>query len=221
MVDGGTSLATPIAAGIANLRGSFSTTSVGELQRLYAQAGGSNFRDITSGVSGMHLAQRGYDLVTGLGAMIGLYPSQSIAPNSLSVQNGTVVGGVPANVIVFDNHDFVVRSLNRRVILNGSFATTLQNQAPTAVTLSLTGYNTGAAGTLFLYNVSTQNWDSISGNSLGPVSNTQTIPISMISNYVDSFGTVNFQISCQAATGGSSPILLGLDQVSLNVTIVP
>jgi kumamolisin len=71
-VFGGTSVATPIWAGLMGLvnqaRFTAKLPSVGFLDpRIYPLLGSKNFRDIVSGNNGGYSALKGYDLVTGIG----------------------------------------------------------------------------------------------------------------------------------------------------------
>ncbi|AIE86104.1 S53 family peptidase [Fimbriimonas ginsengisoli] len=72
MVFGGTSLASPCVAGIANISGHNLASSQAELSRIYAGLGGGNFRDITSGTAGSFSATSGWDYITGVGSPVGL-----------------------------------------------------------------------------------------------------------------------------------------------------
>jgi len=78
MVFGGTSVSSPVLAGIVNLADNVtpSTTTTSELTTLYsapAVAGtDSDFRDVTSGGAGPFPARAGWDFVTGVGSSIGL-----------------------------------------------------------------------------------------------------------------------------------------------------
>lgn len=69
---GGTSLATPLSAGIANELGNFAPSSYAELSRIYAQP--SQFTDIRFGNCGLYisnLATPGWDFCTGWGSSKG------------------------------------------------------------------------------------------------------------------------------------------------------
>jgi kumamolisin len=68
---GGTSLSSPLWAGIANAAGGFSPSSTAELTKLYADPPG-NFNDITIGVCGPYMgavAAAGWDLCSGRGSV--------------------------------------------------------------------------------------------------------------------------------------------------------
>ncbi|MBS1718374.1 MAG: S53 family peptidase [Armatimonadetes bacterium] len=71
IVFGGTSVSTPIIAGIANVAGGRSSSQA-QNAVFYAGIGSGNFNDITTGASGSLSAGPGYDLVTGVGTPNGL-----------------------------------------------------------------------------------------------------------------------------------------------------
>jgi subtilase family serine protease len=72
MVFGGTSVATPCCAGIANLLGKNYANNPTQLAAIYAKLGNATaYRDITSGTAGAYTAKVGYDLVTGVGCPLG------------------------------------------------------------------------------------------------------------------------------------------------------
>jgi subtilase family serine protease len=72
MVFGGTSVACPVCAGIANTAATFRASSVAELSQIYSKLGTSNFRDIVSGNNSVYSARVGWDFVTGVGAPLGI-----------------------------------------------------------------------------------------------------------------------------------------------------
>jgi subtilase family serine protease len=68
---GGTSVATPMWAGIVNAAGSFSATTNAELTKLYGENPFADFNDITLGSCGPYLgyfASAGWDFCSGLGS---------------------------------------------------------------------------------------------------------------------------------------------------------
>jgi subtilase family serine protease len=77
---GGTRVATPALAGIANLAKSFNSSSASELAEIYSICGigpstrcsSANFRDITFGTAGRYKAATGWDFATGVGSVQGL-----------------------------------------------------------------------------------------------------------------------------------------------------
>lgn len=79
LIFGGTSASAPSLAGIANLAGSFASSSTDELSTIYSSCvdGAStcvsaDFRDITSGTAGSYTAKTGWDFVTGIGSIVGI-----------------------------------------------------------------------------------------------------------------------------------------------------
>lgn len=214
-VFGGTSLSTPIAAAITNLRGGFSASSSAELIRQYGLAGTSHFRDITTGSAGDYDAAVGYDYITGLGSLVGTFPTNTYTPSVLTLATGTRVGGVPANVILKDGHDYLLRSVGNSVVLNGSFATTLNSGASrTGATLSLTGLSTGTGLTVSVYNVTTGAYDPISTSNFSTTNGTLSVSIPNPGYYFGATGTIAFRLTAT----GARLFNLGLDQVQLAVT---
>lgn len=73
---GGTSVATPVWAGIANAAGAFATSSGSELTTIYGNLGNAaDFTDIVSGTCGPNLGYisgAGWDFCTGIGSALGL-----------------------------------------------------------------------------------------------------------------------------------------------------
>jgi kumamolisin len=65
LVVGGTSVATPVVAGITNLQGAFRISSNAELTHLYSNQ--SQYTDITTGTCGTHRATPHWDFCTGVG----------------------------------------------------------------------------------------------------------------------------------------------------------
>jgi hypothetical protein len=116
-VDGGTSLATPLCAAIANVRGSFSASSTAEHTSLYSQEGTPYIRDITAGeVIGtdgtVYRPAVGYDLASGLGEPVGTFSTQVVtsAPATAAPVAGTHLGGNLASLQAVDGNCYVVGS---------------------------------------------------------------------------------------------------------------
>lgn len=70
-VFGGTSVACPIVAAMANLAGANRSSSSAEDTFIYGGLGGPNYYDVTSGTAGSFTATGGWDFITGVGAPIG------------------------------------------------------------------------------------------------------------------------------------------------------
>ncbi len=96
IVVGGTSLACPVTAAIANGRGQFSAGTAAELNRIYSsQYQTKFFRDIVSGTAGSFSANVGWDFITGCGVPIGKYIVE------------VPVNFAPVNAILYQADDFV------------------------------------------------------------------------------------------------------------------
>lgn len=109
-VIGGTSLACPVAAGIANTRGFYKASVFDENTRFYGKLGSSNFRDITSGTAGSFQAKAGWDYITGLGVPVGLYGTKMAwQPGTVTPYVGKNATGVVADL---NNADFVSYSID-------------------------------------------------------------------------------------------------------------
>jgi len=68
LVFGGTSVASPCLAGMANLSGHSYSNSTGLLTNTYSKLGTSSFRDILTGTAGSFSCMAGWDFVTGVGS---------------------------------------------------------------------------------------------------------------------------------------------------------
>jgi subtilase family serine protease len=84
LVAGGTSVSTPVWAGIVNAAGRFNNSTAAELAQIYASASFSQeaprgFMDITSGACSIGLdfegllATEGWDFCTGMGSPLGYF----------------------------------------------------------------------------------------------------------------------------------------------------
>lgn len=110
-VIGGTSLACPVNAAIANVRGYFSASSQAENSRNYFFLGSKAFRDITAGTAGAYTAAVGWDKITGCGSPVGPLPLSHIyLPVGVGVSYGTYVSGVLANLNTIDSVGYVTTS---------------------------------------------------------------------------------------------------------------
>ncbi|MES1228368.1 MAG: S8 family serine peptidase, partial [Armatimonadota bacterium] len=111
-VIGGTSLACPVVAGVANNRGFFKTSSVEENIRNYSRMGTASFRDITQGTAGSFSAKVGWDYITGCGSPVGLYATPLVlAPTSVAPLIGTAGGGNLASILSPDFNYYKVNSV--------------------------------------------------------------------------------------------------------------
>lgn len=222
-VVGGTSLSCPVCAGITNVRGAYSATSSAELTRIYGFYSSSEYhayyRDIVSGTSGSISAAAGYDLVTGIGAPTGLIANTTyVVPAGVTVSVGTAVQGVPDSVLVKDGHDLIMRSVpvngQQGAQLTGSFTSpqATGSQSFTA-SINVVGMIANATATISVYNLNTQNWDSLGSLGLSTSNSSVNVTIPNTANYFTSSGQVQFQINAT----GSNVFRLGIDQLQLAI----
>lgn len=222
-VVGGSSLSCPICAGITNVRGAYSTSGAAELNRIYSFYTGSQYhtyyRDITSGTSGTNSAGTGYDLCTGIGCPTGLITTTTFAsPTAVTVVAGTAVQGVPDNVLVKDGHDLILRSVPsagvQAVQLNGSFTSSAAASGQTfTASINVVGMTANATASLYVYNLSTGNYDLMGVLSLGTANSTASVSVPNSTNYFSSSGQVQFEI----VGTGIVPFRLGIDQLQLAI----
>lgn len=110
-VIGGTSLACPVNAAIANARGSWSTSSAAENTRNYFYLGTRVFRDIISGHAGTYSAAVGWDKITGCGSPVGPLPGlYTYLPTAVSVGYGKYFSGTLANIQTLDGNGYITVS---------------------------------------------------------------------------------------------------------------
>lgn len=72
LVFGGTSVACPCLAAMANNHGLKESSSTAEHNLIYGGLGGSNYHDVTSGSAGSYSARSGWDFPTGVGSPKGI-----------------------------------------------------------------------------------------------------------------------------------------------------
>jgi len=187
LVVGGTSLATPVCAAIANLRGDWKASSPIELTRQYGLIGQSKFvRDVTLGsivvidptkgtASGVVLrAGIGYDLTTGIGEPVGVFPppfSNTFGVVSLANPFGTVQGGSVASLTSSDGITYNIQS--KLLSGTGQVASTeawWKFTIPAGITLNTGTLNVsalvntagvGATNQIYLYNWNTKVYDYV------------------------------------------------------------
>ncbi len=114
IVLGGTSVSSPVMAGITNARGEFAGGTYAELSRLYDIYNSANYstlyRDITSGSDGVYSAGVGWDFATGVGVPKGMYPtvaSTTYLPTNLAGQYGSLASGTVASLNAADGNNLV------------------------------------------------------------------------------------------------------------------
>ncbi len=149
LVVGGTSLASPAIAGVANVAatsaGAFPAGSQALLTTIYGNLGSSNFRDITSGNNG-YAAGVGWDFVTGVGSPLGLIGFQRVvaAPAISSVSPGSVSAGGSSFTLTVTGAGFVTGSV---VDWNGTALVTTFVSS-TVLTASVPASDIASAGTI-------------------------------------------------------------------------
>jgi subtilase family serine protease len=147
-VVGGTSVASPSLAGIANLaasaKGAFPAGTQALLANVYGNLGTANFRDITTGNNG-YAAGTGWDFVTGVGSCLGLGGLESSGTPQFSITslspNSATAGGAAVTLTVTGS-GFVSASI---VDWNGSALATTYSSA-TQVTASVPASDIATAG---------------------------------------------------------------------------
>jgi subtilase family serine protease len=169
-VVGGTSLASPVNAGIANARGQFSASTNAELTREYKNfaLGKNYFRDITSGTAGSFSALVGWDFITGVGVPNGLYPALAVAvpypASSVNVYRNPYIGGGTtegnylsgnaASLNTVDQNCYSVstigESIGKMASVEATFNTPLKLSTIEALGFSFTAYYP-SAGTVYVY----------------------------------------------------------------------
>jgi hypothetical protein len=244
-VVGGTSLSSPVNAGIANARGQFSASSLAELTRLYKNYGlGKNyFRDITSGTSGSFSAGPGWDYNTGVGVPNGLYPPLAVAKpfyaSSVNVYRnpfiaggtteGNYVSGTTSSLTSVDQNTYSVSAISEAIGKMASIETTYNTNLKLAdvqaLGFELTGY-WPAAGTVYVYlwdyTSSTpgyQLYTTISGTQAGQANLLALSTTAQINSYLSSTGQVKVLIRAlvpnDRITQAPTTPVLKLDQLVL------
>lgn len=197
---GGTSLASPIWAGLCALinesRATSSLTPVGLLNaKIYAAAGSSSFFDVTSGTIGAYQAGTGYDLCTGLGTpRVGNLITFLATP-----QNPPSITTQPASQTVTDG-----QGVTFSVVASGTAPLTYQWRfngnsinGATGTSLSLNPVSPANAG----------NYDVVVTNSLGSA----TSAVATLTVNPHGPAITNFSASSNAAVVG--------DNLTLSVTV--
>jgi subtilase family serine protease len=216
LVFGGTSLACPICAAILSDRGYSQPSSYQQLSQLYGLAGTSFFRDITSGSNGTQKAAKGYDFVTGLGSLVGVFVNHPFTMSSASLVTGTALVGQPGNMILKDNHFYTVRSVQSGSSQIAEVAATFKGSVTANTLIGGTVIVTGTCGAsttaLYALNLTTGLYDQIGTVPLGQTSTTQTISNEALGSYVNSSGTIQLRVA--GGSAGTTPFRLSIDQIT-------
>lgn len=129
---GGTSLACPIVAGIANSRQAWLNSSAEENARNYSRLGTSSFRDVVAGTAGAFTAKVGWDFITGCGVPYGpLATPVSYLPGTVTTFYGTNPLGTTGSLA---NLDFSYYSVDSVAIPPYGLSAGFQTTFPTGVT---------------------------------------------------------------------------------------
>jgi hypothetical protein len=239
-IDGGTSLACPLCAAIANVRGNFSSTSVTEHTRVYSELGSSFMRDIVNGAivdrtvspSKTYNAAPGYDLASGLGEPVGFDTPNtilSLIPQSVHVVSGIAIDGAIANLYAFDGATFdMVSRLSPGQGQAAEFSvTTNALPAPIGDHLTALQVNVSAIGLIGVteqiqaLNVNTNAYDTLSVVTLqrDPVSSMVALDLT---KYVAANGSVQVRVAAdRPLASGSSTFTYRVDRVNFTATYAP
>lgn len=225
---GGTSLATPIVAGITNNRQHFASNVGAELSRIYANLGSSLYRDITSGSAGGHNAVLGYDLVTGIGAPIGYYPSSSVTytPSATAVYSGGTTNGNTAGLSAAgDNSVYTIATTAASAGQNATVQTTYTLPQGGASYLSLEIDSTSTSPLLstvqlYAYNNTTGKYDLLKQQNGTGVSSALNFTITAnLTKYVNSSNKVKVLLrSLYPARLKPAAYTFTVDQLTLNAS---
>ncbi|MES1228121.1 MAG: S8 family serine peptidase, partial [Armatimonadota bacterium] len=226
---GGTSLACPVVAAIANVRGQYSNSSVDENYRYYSQMGTSNMRDVISGTSGGNTAGPGYDLITGVGVPVGLYTSPvTIVPTAQGVAFGTRVTGNNASLQSRDNNYYDVTanplSTNTYAALQIDFALgafTLSKLSDLTLDGDIAVSDKRAVLEVYAKDWTTGNFvlvDTVPANSVRKSINmTKRFPTGdWVSNNM-----VRLQIRATVPTATTSTLTMKVDRIKVNSNLFP
>ncbi|HEY3781593.1 MAG TPA: S53 family peptidase [Fimbriimonadaceae bacterium] len=236
---GGTSVSCPVYAAITNLRGYFTRDSVRENERIYHDLGGSYFRDIIYGQSANENAAVGYDLCTGVGSAVSLFPTYTtklLSANSASIYNrygsstqvseSTILAALASNDGNAYSITSVPTSLGQEAGMFVSFAAiepfsglvsatfTMTSKAPAGAALSVNALD---------YNKSDKTYGSyVLQGSLTVASSTPTISITLRSSFISSGNTASIVVGVvRPPSVSSAAFTYSVDSISLLETEVP
>jgi subtilase family serine protease len=209
IVIGGTSVATPVMAGLTNLRGNYTnpvnytSSSHRELQRIYFNLGGQYYRDVIGGSSGFN-AVPGWDLVTGIGAPNGMYPNfvpaATLIPKTIATLQGAVSLGTIQNVKTADSIDYIIASqltsLGQTSTIQANFQMGIDlSQLSGARVTIVSNAPLGTTIQTFAYNWTTKTFDYITAAPSTGVEGSSFFNLN--STYIQA-GTRNVQLAYRA-----------------------
>lgn len=238
-VVGGTSVATPVIAGMVNASNTFYGNSQLEENLIYSLLLTSKMRDITVGESTYGTRTYdclvGYDLVTGVGAPLDLtkpvvvYNGNLTAASSITGKNPS--GGVPALESI-DNVFYSITGvpfsgLGSTADVRASFVVSGQwvepvNAAEATITVTAKANYPNIINEIFLYNAVTKNYDLLATPLLSSSEQTFTVTLTAAQapNYIDSSGNVvvltRALLPQNQFSGGNSAFLYSVDQVAVS-----
>lgn len=228
-VVGGTSVAAPVCAGIANARGAFSDSGTSELNRIYLNLGQPIFRDITGGNNGFP-ALPGYDLATGCGVPVGPYPigtgGTPVSPIGVDAYIGSFVSGDVDSLTSVDGNTFSVSS-GQFVGLGAVAGTEVMYQVPLnghslqglGLQLDMQGVS-GATAQVFLWNWQTARYELKTSIALRSTTSSKTVTLTGFGPYVDAAGNVKVLVRAvnparNVGPGGGAPFTFSIDDAQI------
>jgi len=240
IVVGGTSVATPVCAGMLNGRQYVEANSAAYLTRIYGLKENATYlRDITSGSSGSNVCTVGWDFVTGNGSIKNILPppianvpftpvSAAAYPNATQLRNGTT-----QSLAATDGNTFRVSSIPQSGLgqvagisasYTAKFSGSLANAAVASASLVLDGSSPAAAATgVWFYNWKTGAYDYQTSVRLAPGGTSLSLAITNIASYFNASNQFKAIIrSIVPSNFGSVPsaYTLSVDQMSLSATPV-
>ena len=219
---GGTSVACPMMAGMANARGSYSSSSVAENLRNYTNLGSTAFRDIKSGTSGSNSAVVGWDATTGCGSPLGLLPQSQANPTNVKPAYGTLAGGTLSslfteNGLSYDtlsapSTDIVGQYASDYVLVHFASAPSAYRALYFFVTASATANSTY---TLQAYNYTSKKYLQFGSGALTstPKNFIYLLNVGPAASYVDANNTVHLILKSRTPGYNATSHTMKLDRV--------
>jgi hypothetical protein len=238
---GGTSLATPILAGIVNGGDYFLPNSQAENSLIYSFLGTNHLRDIVSGgVDGANTynAMIGWDFCTGVGAPLSIGRPPIVdneIPDQISELTGTYDSGNLASLAAIDGNYYVetgatFSGLGSTADIRAHF--TIPNPTPALAdgatfTVTAKANYPNIINQIFLYNTVTKNYDLYATPLLTTTESTFTVTLTAAQsqNYVDTAGNVVLLTRALLAqsqfAGTNSKFTYSVDQITAAYSFLP
>jgi kumamolisin len=240
VVFGGTSVASPVCAGMLNGRGYVEANGPAYLTRIYGLKENPTYiRDITSGTAGSYSCEVGWDFVTGNGSTLNLLPPPisniEFVPNPVSAypSSSQKISGTPQSLAAVDGNTFRVASINEPGLgevagitgtSTASFTGSVQGAKVASAELVINGATPAAAATgIWFYNWTTGNYDYQAALRLGPSATTQTVTVSNLTAYFNSSNQLKFIVRALVPSNFGStppPFVLSVDELAVLATPV-